>query len=86
MLPGVWVADDISRMPPDSRRDWDRLSEMWYETYSDFMSDVFLTPPKYTRPDWAMSDDYLFLKPCTNFVFTLLLERPNDNFLKSDIF
>jgi hypothetical protein len=82
---GVWSAADLARMSADSSHDWDRVSEMWYETYDDWLQDIVLNPPKYTKPKWAMCDTFLHLTPRRNFVFTLLLERPNDDFLKSEI-
>lgn len=85
MLPGVWAPDDLARMRPDSSHDWDRVSEMWYETYDEWREDVITAPPAYTKPAWAMCDSFSFLKPGENFVFSLLLERPNDDFMQSKI-
>lgn len=81
MLPGVWAPDDLARMRADSSHNWDRVSEMWYESYDGWYEDVIAHPPEYTKPSWAMCDSFGFLAPHTNFVFSLLLERPNDDFL-----
>lgn len=34
-LPGVWAPEDLGRMKSDSVHDFDRMCEMWYETYED---------------------------------------------------
>lgn len=81
-LPGTW--------PPDSYKDmankvigsehWDRVVELWYETFDDWRKSVLLEPPLYTKPKWANYERYPFLKPGVDIVSSFLLERPVDEF------
>jgi NADPH-dependent FMN reductase len=80
-LPGVWPPG--ASPPPGSYHPaWDRVSELWYETFSDWRRSVIESPPQYTRPSWATSDTYPFVKPFEGLVSSFLLERPNDEFLR----
>ncbi len=74
-LPGTWPGGT----PPISYR-WDRLSELWYETFDAWRESVVVSPPAYTRPPWATYEDFPFLEPFVDFVSTFLLERPTDEF------
>lgn len=80
-LPGTW-ADD-GRPPTDSVLPrWDRVSEMWYESFDDWRRSVLSEPPAYTAPPWASCPAYPFLRPGVDFVSTFVLERPTDEFLR----
>jgi hypothetical protein len=80
-LPGEWPP---TRMPPPETvlHSWDRLSELWYESFEDWRASVIKSPPSYTKPPWAKYDSYPFLEPFVDFVCSFLLERPNDEFLR----
>ena len=78
-LPGTWAPGTLP--PPDTvLHSWDRLCELWYETFDDWRESVISSPPQYTKPAWATHDQYPFLEPFTDFVCSFLLERPNDEF------
>lgn len=78
-LPGEWPAG--KKPAPDSiLHSWDRLIELWYESFDDWRRAVIETPPAYTRPGWATHAHYPFVEPGTDFVSSFLLERPNDEF------
>jgi len=80
-LPGVWRADD--HPPADiTKSRWDRVYELWYETFSDWRRAVIERPPVYTKPPWATQDGYPFVRPYEEFVCSFILERPNDEFLR----
>jgi hypothetical protein len=80
-LPGVWAPGKTP--PPDSvLHDWDRVCELWYETFDDWRKSVIEAPPHYTRPSWAKYEKYPFLEPYIDFVCSFILERPNDEFLR----
>jgi hypothetical protein len=74
-LPGTWPGGN----PPVGYA-WDRVCELWYETFDDWRASVLGSPPAYTRPPWASWDAYPFLEPGTDFVSTFVLERPTDEF------
>jgi hypothetical protein len=80
-LPGVWAPGKTP--PPDTvLHDWDRVCELWYETFDDWRKSVIEAPPHYTRPSWAKYEKYPFLEPYIDFVCSFILERPNDEFLR----
>ena len=80
-LPGTWAPGKMP--PPDTViHSWDRVCELWYETFDDWRKSVIEEPPYYTKPPWATYDKYPFLKPFVDFVCSFLLERPNDEFLR----
>lgn len=64
-------------------RHWDRLSELWFECNDDWVNAVLRNPPKFTKPDWATSDVFPFLKPKEDFIHTFLLESPDCDFMKN---
>lgn len=80
-VPGRWREDAV---PPAEkvRTSWDRVSELWYETFDAWRESVLTSPPAYTRPQWASHGDYPFLKPFVDCASTFILERPNDDFLR----
>ncbi|HUJ69011.1 MAG TPA: hypothetical protein VLW86_05785 [Syntrophorhabdales bacterium] len=85
-MPGVWKPDEAQRMAPrrgplDHR--WDRVTEMWYETFVDWKRSIIDDPPVYTVPDWAKRAAYPFATPEEDFISTFLLERPAYNWLDS---
>jgi len=80
-LPGVLAPGKVP--PPDTiLASWDRVCELWYETFDDWHKSVIEAPPRYTKPSWAKYDKYPFLEPFVDFVCSFILERPNDEFLR----
>lgn len=80
-LPGVWAPGKTP--PPETvLASWDRVCELWYETFDDWRQSVIDSPPDYTKPSWASYDKYPFLEPFADFVSSFILERPNDEFLR----
>ena len=78
LLPGTWRPGDGG--PAETR--WDRVLELWYETFSDWRASIIQQPPRYTVPAWATSDIFPFVRPYEDFVSSFILERPNDEFLR----
>ncbi len=83
-VPGVWKPDEAKRMaertgPLDHQ--WDRVTEMWYETFDDWKRSILDDPPAYTAPEWAEQASYPFVTPGRNFISTFVLERPAYNWL-----
>lgn len=78
-LPGTWAP---GKTPPPHAvaHSWDRLIELWYETFDDWRRAIIQSPPQYTPPNWATTDRYPFVEPGIDFVSSFLLERPNDEF------
>lgn len=62
---------------------WDRLSELWFECGSDWVNAVKKNPPVFTKPSWATSDVFPFLKPGDDFIHTFILETPDCDFTKT---
>ena len=79
-LPGTWPPAAIAPMRAGLRPRWDRLVELWYESFDDWHRSVIAAPPAYTKPSWATSPDYPFLAPRRDFACSFLLERPVDEF------
>jgi hypothetical protein len=78
-LPGEWPPG--GRPAPESvLHSWDRLIELWYESFADWRQAVLQAPPRYTRPAWATRNDYPFVQPGLDLVSSFLLERPADEF------
>jgi hypothetical protein len=87
-LPGMWHP---KATPPDDMMmvQWDRVTELWYDSFAAWRKAVIESPPKYTPPEWATDpffidgyDEFPFFKPGTDLVSTFLLERPSDEFLR----
>ena len=80
-VPGRWRADAV---PPQDRvrAAWDRVGELWYETFDDWEAAVVTSPPRYTKPAWATQDFFPFVEPYIDFASTFILERPVDDFLR----
>lgn len=79
-LPGTWPPDALDAVLAALHPKWDRLVEMWYETFDDWRMTVLDTPPACMPPAWASHDNYPFLKPGRDFVSSFIPERPNDEF------
>jgi hypothetical protein len=80
-LPGTWPP--AAAPPPESvMHTWDRVCELWYETFDDWRESVIDSPPQYTRPPWDGYAGYPFFEPNVDFVSSFLLERPNDEFAR----
>ena len=78
-LPGAWAPGKSP--PPDTiLHSWDRLIELWYESFADWRKAVIASPPAYTAPSWATRNQYPFVEPYIDFVSSFILERPNDEF------
>jgi hypothetical protein len=80
-LPGEW-SDGCAPPPETVHHSWDRVSELWYESFTDWRLSVIDGPPHYTAPAWATSEHYPFVEPFTHFVSSFILERPSDEFLR----
>jgi len=80
-LPGVWHP---GASPPPEITDtrWDRVVELWYETFGAWRRAVLEKPPTYTAPPWDTHEVFPFLRPFEDFVCTFVLERPTDEFLR----
>lgn len=79
-LPGTWPPDALDRVLATLHPKWDRLVELWYESFDDWRRAVIDEPPDYTPPPWATHDRYPFFRPRTDFVSSFILERPTDEF------
>ena len=80
-LPGTWPPGRFKGEQVGSAF-WDRVCELWYETFDDWRQSVIEASPQYTKPSWAKYDKYPFLNPFVDFVCSFILERPNDEFLR----
>ncbi len=80
-LPGNWPP---AATPPAGSvmAQWDRVCELWYESFADWRHAVIEAPPAYTVPPWATYGCYPFLDPWVDFVSSFLLQRPTDEFLR----
>jgi hypothetical protein len=81
IVPGRWQPEAL---PPAGqiKTSWDRVMELWYETFDDWRDSVVTNPPSYTKPSWATRDEYPFVERDADLVSTFLLERPTDDYLK----
>lgn len=73
----------FDKVPPLLTKSWHRLSELWYENDDGWVDSVLSNPPAYTQPPWATRNTYPFLVPGQEFVSTFLLERPDQDLLRS---
>jgi hypothetical protein len=83
-IPGVWKPDEDEKMTErtnPSDHQWERMTEMWYETFEDWKESVIDNPPDYTLPEWAEQETFPFVLPGKNFISVFLLERPAYNWL-----
>ena len=75
-FPGEWKLESLKEMkgsPKDHQ--WDRMTEMWFDTFSDWLSFI---QKEFPKPDWATSDRSPYLGD-GNFASGFLLERPAYN-------
>ena len=80
-LPGVWR--DGGSPPPDTvQHEWHRLSELWFDTLTDWKTAFVESAAALTPPVWATLPGYPFVEPGRDFVSSFLLERPTDDFLR----
>ena len=78
-LPGTWA---LGKSPPPHTvaYSWDRLIELWYETFDDWRRAIMQSQPQYTPSVWATANTYPFVESGVDFVSSFLLERTNDEF------
>jgi len=62
-------------------RVWHRLTELWYESFSDWKRDNIISPPKFTKPSWATYDKYPFFEPYVDYCSTFILECPTNDYM-----
>jgi hypothetical protein len=80
-LPGVWR--DGGAPPPETvQHEWHRLSELWFDSCTDWRAAVVASAARLTPPAWATRPGYPFVEPGRDFVSSFLLERPTDEFLR----
>jgi len=80
-LPGVWRDGDTP--PPETvQHQWHRLSELWFDTLSDWKAAMVDGSTALTPPAWASRPGYPFVDPGRDFVSSFILERPSDEFLR----
>ncbi|HMK84554.1 MAG TPA: hypothetical protein VK437_01235 [Steroidobacteraceae bacterium] len=79
-LPGEWPPGKAP--PKDSLLPaWERLTELWFETFEDWRGFVQELAPRLTPPPWAArGSQYPYLQRGSEFVSSFLLERPTDEF------
>jgi hypothetical protein len=80
-LPGTWAPASAPPLESVMPR-WDRVCELWYESFDAWKNAVIDNPPAYTAPTWASHPAYPFLRPGRDFVCSFILERPTDEFLR----
>jgi hypothetical protein len=80
-LPGEWAP---GKGPPAANLSgqWDRLSEFWFETFSDWRTFIKDVEQRCTAPRWASAARYPFIVPGVDFISSFLLERPSDEFAR----
>ncbi len=80
-VPGRWRLDTE---PPTGNVQprWDRVLELWFETFDDWQRFVDAAADSCSRPEWATEPGYPFVRPYEELASTFLLERPNDDFLR----
>lgn len=80
-LPGEWPPG--AAPPPGSvLHDWDRLTELWFESFDQWAAFLRDVTPELTPPPWARSARYPYLEGGSELVSSFLLERPTDEFLR----
>jgi hypothetical protein len=80
-LPGEWRAGD-SPPPETVQHEWHRLSELWFDSLTDWKAAVVDGSAAMSPPPWATRPGYPFVEPGRDFVSSFLLERPSDEFLR----
>lgn len=79
-MPG-WKADD-SMVDIPAPPQFVRVNEMWYENFDGWKESVITNPPEYTKPSWASSEQFPFLKSYEDFFSMFILESPTNDFHK----
>ena len=80
-VPGRWRPDTVP--PADYVKPvWDRVLELWFETFDDWRTWMAACAAGCTRPAWATEETFPFVRPYEELAGTFLLERPNDDFLR----
>jgi hypothetical protein len=80
-LPGEW-APGKEPPPANLNGSWDRLTELWFESFSDWRTFIEYADARCTPPPWATAQRYPYVVPGVDFVSSFLLERPNDEFAR----
>jgi hypothetical protein len=80
-VPGRW-RPDTAPPPGYIKARWDRVLELWYETFADWRQGVEAATARCTGPGWATQPQYPFLRAYEELASTFILERPNDDFLR----
>ena len=78
-LPGEWPP---GAAPPAGSvlHSWERLTELWFETFDDWRQFIGEGAPSLTPPPWAAGRPSPYVPPGVEFVSSFLLERPTDEF------
>lgn len=63
-------------------KQWHRVSELWFDNNNGWINGVLTNPPKFTKPEWATSDQYPFVIPGSEFISTFILEKPDNDFVR----
>lgn len=79
-LPGVWREQDRGRLKSGKDRQWDRVSEMWFESFRDWR-DFVTHAPEVELPDWAQQTTFPYLNCGDTFISTFVVEQPTNDFL-----
>lgn len=80
-LPGVWRECDRSKLKSGKDRQWDRVTEMWFESFRDWR-DFVRNTPKVELPEWAEQSAFPYLTCGNNFISTFIVEQPTNDFLE----
>ena len=83
LVPHKPRADGSDVRNRNTQKVYHRLSELWYEDTDGWLESVIKNPPSYTRPPWAVWDQYPFLEPGVDFASTFLLEKPEAVYTQS---
>jgi hypothetical protein len=59
---------------------WDRLTELWFETFDGWRRFVGELAPTLTPPPWSSTSRHPYLKFGSEFVSVFILERPTNEF------
>lgn len=82
-LPITTGENDSAGKAEGFKRHWNRLSELWFENSEGWYNAVRRNPPVFTRPSWASSETFPFLKPGDDFIHTFVLESPDCDFTRT---
>ena len=79
-LPGVWRRQDLGCLKTGKDGEWDRVTEMWFETFDDW-KDFVRNTPECELPPWAERTSFPYLNPGDTFISTFVLEQPTNDFI-----